>query len=75
MDSRILENEALKLSPMERAQLIEVLLRSLDPAEQASIDQAWVLESMDRFEAFEKGELKSLEGNQALKEIENSLGR
>jgi hypothetical protein len=33
MDSMLLKEEALKLSPFERAQLIDALWQSLDPAD------------------------------------------
>jgi putative addiction module component (TIGR02574 family) len=52
MDSATLTNEALKLPPLERAQIIDALWSSLDPAEQKTIDQAWLLESQDRLAAF-----------------------
>ncbi len=73
MDSVILANEALKLSAWERAQLIDVLWRSLDPAEQASIDRAWLAEAHDRLEAYKAGKLEAVEGDKALQEIEQSL--
>lgn len=73
MDSVILANEALKLPALERAQIIDVLWRSLDPAEQTSIDQAWLAESCDRFQAYREGKLMALEGEKTLREIEDGL--
>jgi putative addiction module component (TIGR02574 family) len=73
MDSVLLANEALKLPAWERAQIIDALWRSLDPAEQAAIDQAWVAESRDRLEAYRAGKLKALDGEQALRDIETGL--
>ena len=73
MDSVLLANEALKLTALERAQIIDALWRSLDPAEQASIDQAWLVESRDRHRAYREGELKALDGEEALREIETGL--
>jgi putative addiction module component (TIGR02574 family) len=73
MDCVILANEALKLSAWERAQLIDTLWRSLDPAEQASLDQAWLAESRDRLGAYRQGELKALDGEETLREIEAGL--
>lgn len=75
MDSAILAKEALKLSPLERAHLIDDLWHSLDPAEQASVDHAWIAESRDRLKAFRAGELKAEDGEAALREIESELGR
>jgi len=73
MDSVILANEALKLPPVERAQIIDALWSSLDPAEQASIDQAWLVESRDRLRAYREGKLKALDGEESLREIETGL--
>ena len=73
MDSVLLANEALKLPAWERAQIIDALWRSLDPAEQALIDEAWVAESRDRLAAFRQGKLEALDGEATLLEIEASL--
>ncbi len=73
MDSVILANEALKLPPLARAQLIDTLWRSLDSAEQTSIDQAWLRESAERLEAYRGGELATVDGDQALSEIRAGL--
>jgi putative addiction module component (TIGR02574 family) len=69
----ILANEALKLPAWERAQIIDSLWRSLDPAEQVSIDQAWLAESRDRLQAYHDGKLKGLDGEKTLREIEGNL--
>lgn len=73
MDSVILTNEALKLPAWERAQIIDVLWRSLDPAEQASIDEAWVAESRDRLQAFREGKLQATDAEESLRDIEAGL--
>jgi putative addiction module component (TIGR02574 family) len=73
MDSVILANEALKLPPLERAQIIDALWRSLDPAEQTAIDRAWLLESQDRLAAFRAGQLTAINGEEALRAIEDEL--
>jgi putative addiction module component (TIGR02574 family) len=75
MDSAILANEALKLPPQERARIIDALWNSLDPAEQNTIDQAWLLESQDRLAAFRAGELQAVNGEEALRAIEGELKR
>jgi putative addiction module component (TIGR02574 family) len=73
VDSVILASEALKLSAWERAQIIDTLWRSLDPSEQASIDQAWLRESHDRLKAYREGALEALDGEKVLREIEDRL--
>jgi len=73
MDSAIIANEALKLPPLERAHIIDALWVSLDPAQQDSIDRAWLLESQDRLAAFRAGQLVAKDGDAALKAIEEEL--
>jgi putative addiction module component (TIGR02574 family) len=75
MNSATLANEALKLSPSERAEIIDALWRSLDPAEQVSLDEAWLRESQDRLTAFRAGQLTAIDGEDALRDIENELKR
>ena len=74
MDSVILAKEALKLSAVERAHLIDELWRSLDPADQIAVDRAWLEESRDRLKAFRSGKLIGEDGEAALQEIESALG-
>jgi putative addiction module component (TIGR02574 family) len=73
MSGTVLEKEALKLSAEEKARMIDALWRSLDPAEQETIDHAWLAESRDRLRAFRAGELKALDGEATLKSIEAEL--
>jgi putative addiction module component (TIGR02574 family) len=73
MDSAILANEALKLPPLERAQIIDALWISLDPVEQDAVDQAWLLESQDRLAAFRAGQLTAINGEEALQAVEDEL--
>ena len=75
MSRLALETEALKLSAEEKAHMIDALWRSLDPAEQAAVDRAWLAESRDRLNAFRAGELKSLDGDDALNAIAAELRR
>ena len=75
MDSVILAQEALKLSVLERAHLIDELWRSLDPAEQGAMDRAWLKESRGRLNAFREGKLQAEDGEAARREIEAELGR
>jgi putative addiction module component (TIGR02574 family) len=52
--------EALGLSPDDRTQLIEELVRSLDPSGQEAIDAAIAAEMEDRINAFDHGELSAI---------------
>ena len=73
MDSVLLKEAALKLSPFERAQLIDALWQSLDPAEQEAIDALWLTESKDRLTAYRQGNIESVDGESALATIRNQL--
>ena len=75
MSGIVLEKEVLKLSAEEKAHMIDALWRSLDLAEQEAIDCAWLAESRDRLQAFRNGELKSLNGDEALDSIAAELRR
>jgi putative addiction module component (TIGR02574 family) len=73
MDRAILEEEALKLNPLERAQLIDALWESLDAADQPSIDRAWIQESVARLREHRAGRLPALDGAEVLSSIEREL--
>ena len=45
------------LTPMERAELIDALLRSFDPKVKEEIADAWKAEAESRIDAFDAGEL------------------
>ncbi len=75
METEILAKEVLRLTPFEKAQIIDALWQSLDPAEQKSIDRAWLAESQDRLKAFRAGELKALDGEETIRSIEDELGK
>ena len=73
MDSILLKEAALKLSPFERAQLIDALLQSLDSSHQAEIDQAWLKESIDRLSAYQRGEIKAIDCEMVLSQLKDKL--
>lgn len=75
MDSMLLKEEALKLSPFERAQLIDALWQSLDPADQADTDNAWIEESKDRLDAHRQGEIEAVDGESALLALKAKLSQ
>lgn len=53
-----LAERAINLKPVERLQLIEVILLSLDKPD-AEIEKLWIKEADARYEAYKRGELKS----------------
>lgn len=56
--------EALSLPPVERAELADRLLTSLDAPPDRRIDELWAQESEDRLEAFDRGEIKTVSAKQ-----------
>ena len=62
MNARVkqLTDAAVKLSPNERVERVEDILRSLD-ATDARIDGLWAKEAKDRFEAYRRGEIEALD--------------
>ena len=69
MDEMILEREAMRLPPRERALLADALLGSLDDDATREIQAAWTREATDRLEAFRRGELAALDGPEVLREL------
>ena len=53
---KALSQEARKLSPAERAELIDELITSLDRPDPA-IDELWTKEAEDRLAAYDRGEM------------------
>ena len=52
----LLSEKVLSLSPVERIQLIETILVSLDKPD-SSIDQIWIEEAEKRYSAYKEGKL------------------
>jgi putative addiction module component (TIGR02574 family) len=62
--------DALKLSPVERAELIEKLLASFSFPDRKAIDELWATEAEDRIDAYERGEIKSKTAAEVFARIE-----
>ena len=55
--------EISALSPKEKAQIIDALIKSLNEPDE-DIDRLWEQESESRIDAYEKGQLKSVSVNE-----------
>ena len=53
-------NEAINLSPMEKAQLVELILSSFNFQGRKDIDSAWAKEAEDRLRAVKTGEMNTI---------------
>ena len=51
--------EAIALQPLEKAELVDSLIASLDKSDSA-LDQRWAQEAESRLAAYKSGELKSV---------------
>ena len=52
MDLKILESEALKLNPRERAELAYKVLQSLSDETSGEIEDVWINEALNRYKQF-----------------------
>ena len=62
---------AIELSPMEKANLIELLLSSFNFQGRKEIDAAWAVEAEARLKAIENGEMETL----SMEDVFSSLTR
>ena len=63
-------DEALKLGPMERAELVEHILASFEFPERKQIDELWAQEAEDRLESYERGEIQSTPAKKVFDDID-----
>lgn len=58
MEPKIVEQEALRLPPEERAKLAQKLLLSLETLSEEELDQAWLVEADRRARELDRGEVQ-----------------
>ena len=61
--------KAKKLKPIEKLQLVDALLESLDKPD-PEIEKLWIKEADERYEAYKRGELKSTDWEEIKKRYE-----
>lgn len=64
--------EALKLPPVERAELVENLLSSFEFRSRKTIDALWAQEAENRIDAFERGEIAVIPAKEVFAKIEKN---
>ena len=69
MDHAILEREALKLPPHERALLADVLLGSLDAETIRETEEACAHEAEDRYQAYVRGQIQAVDGPKVFQQL------
>lgn len=65
--------QALQLSPVERAELVERILSSFEFSSRHEIDALWAEEAEERIEAYERGDLHSISAEKVFEKIEGSI--
>jgi len=68
-----IQEEIGRLSSDERAKLIDILWESLDENRVTEIEVKWAAESEERIDAVDRGELRTIEGPSALRDLRSSL--
>lgn len=63
-------SEALDLSPVERAELVEQILASFDFPSREETDALWAAESEDRIDAYNQGKIKATPAHKVLEKID-----
>ena len=75
MSSRFddLEKQARTLSREEKAALARVLIDELDPVNEPGVDELWLEEARRRYDAYRRGEMQSISGDEAMARARNRL--
>jgi len=68
-----LEKQARLLTPQEKATLARILIEELDPSVDSQVEQIWVAEAQSRYQAYLRGELKSLSGDEVMSRVRSRL--
>ena len=68
-----IQEEIARLSSSERAMLIDILWESLDEERVKEIEAKWAAESEERIDAVDRGELPTIDGPSALRDLRSSL--
>lgn len=73
MTMKDLQSAAMKLPAGRRAQLAATLLSSLDSAEPAEIQDAWIREAGRRYQAYKRGKVQAIPAADAIRKVRGSL--
>ncbi|MFH1196676.1 MAG: addiction module protein [bacterium] len=68
-------DEAMHLSLEDRAELVDKLLISLNSSTQNEIDDLWKIEVEKRVEAYNRGDVNTIEGKAVFNEIKLRLSK
>lgn len=68
-----LEKQARALSMKEKASLARLLIEELDPCREEGVERLWIDEAQRRYDAFLKGDLESLPGDEVMARARHRL--
>ena len=68
-----LERQARMLTPQEKASLARILIEELDTSSDTDVERLWIEESQRRYEAYLRGELKSVSGEEVMSRARSRL--
>ena len=63
-----------ELSAHDRAELLDWLWDSLQPEGVLQVQERWAVESEERIDAVDRGELPTMDGPTAMQQLRHSLG-
>ena len=67
------QKQAQMLTAQEKAALAHLLIEELDAPLDADVEQLWIAESQRRYEAYLKGELEVVAGDEAMANARNRM--
>jgi bifunctional DNase/RNase len=67
------QKQAQMLTAQEKAALTHQLIEDLDASLDANVEQLWIAESQRRYQAYLRGELQSVPGDEAMGNARNRL--
>jgi hypothetical protein len=68
-----IEREARALPLKEKAALARLLIEELDPSVDADAEQLWIVEAQRRYDAYLRGELEALPGDDVMNRARNRI--
>jgi len=69
-----IQKQARLLPPEEKAALARVLIEELDNSVDADAERMWIEEAQRRYDAYLKGQLQALSGDDVMKRAHERLG-
>jgi putative addiction module component (TIGR02574 family) len=73
LDPKVVEREALRLSPEDRAQLAQKLLLSLDALSEEELENTWLTEANRRARELDRGEVQPIPADEVRRKARGLL--